>query len=469
MRTKAAPPPEVKLLPEYFRAAGYYTTCSHFTDFQVKTPPTIFDEWGDKAHWRGRPEPGTPFFAQFHGLITHESRIYLGDAEFARETADVTDDMRHDPDEIPLPPYYPDTEVFRFHWARLYDLITQMDHWVGEILRQLEDDGLVDNTIVVFWSEHGPGVPRAKRWANEAGVREPLIIRWPGRIEPGTSRADVVQMMDLAPTMLEMCGLPVPEHMEAKPIYRADGTAVAPNQYAFGARGRMDEQQDISFTVRDARFRYTRHLHPDRPGMQHLEYADHLATWAEMRRLTQEEAMQVGSGQAPDRLTPLQRSVVGPNKPPEELFDIDRDPHETANLIDDASLQDVKARLSKALDGWLDTYAETALIPEQDLIDRWRPGGASQKTATPTIEIGDLITASCETPGASIGWTTDAPRKPEPPTFLDLAIGSPDRDGRYWHLYSAPFEQPDLTVWVRAWRLGFDPSDEVVVPVGGRL
>ncbi|WP_167449988.1 sulfatase family protein [Streptomyces hyaluromycini] len=279
-RTKAVPPPEVRLLPEYFRAAGYYTTNNFLTDVQVTVPTTVFDECRRTAHWRNRPTPDTPFFASFHGFITHESQIYVDDEQFAANTRHVADGHRHDPAQAPLPPCYPDTPVFRRAWARYSDLITEMDHSVGEILQQLEEDGLAESTVVVFWSDHGLGMPRGKRWVTESGLREPLRIRWPGRIAPNTVREELVSLMDLAPTMLSMCGMPVPQHMHGVPLLDAAGTmADAPHEYVFGARDRMDEQEDNSRSVRDSRFRYIRRLHPDRSSMQYCSYPDHLATW----------------------------------------------------------------------------------------------------------------------------------------------------------------------------------------------
>jgi len=203
MRTKAVPPPQVRLFTEYLREAGYYTTNNWFTDFQVPTPASAFDDCGATAHWRNRPAADTPFFAA-HGMTTHESRIYLDDEAFAQLTRHVGAADRHDPDSVRLPPYYPDTETFRRSWARYLDLITEMDHWVGELLAQLDADGLAENTIVVFWSDHGPGMPRAKRWINDSGLHEPLIARWPGRVAPGSVNTEVVQLMDLAPTMLRL-------------------------------------------------------------------------------------------------------------------------------------------------------------------------------------------------------------------------------------------------------------------------
>ena len=469
MRTKAVPPPEVTLLSEYFRAAGYYVTNNWFTDFQVQTPPVSFDECSPTAHWRDRPSPGTPFFAAFHGMTTHESQIYLDDEAFAAATPHVRPEERHDPAAAPLPPYYPDTAAFRTAWARYHDLITEMDHWVGEILAQLDEDGLADDTVVVFWSDHGLGMPRAKRWATESGLREPLIVRWPGTVPPGERRGELVHLMDLAPTMLEVCGIPVPEHMHGRPFISASGELLAPNTYVYGGRDRMDEQEDLTRTVRDERYRYIRHHHPDRSPMQHCDYPDHLETWRELRRLAFEEAEQLGQGVAPDRLTPLQRSLVAAGKPAEELYDVVADPHETVNLAADPAHRATLDRLRDALDGWTARYGDLGLVPEAELIESWRPGGRAHTTATPVAVVEDgVLVATCATPGASIGWTSDPPaadpiRQPAADR-LGAVIGAPVDDGRRWALYSGPVAPPAAApVWVRAWRLGYEPSAEVVL------
>ncbi|HKU12303.1 MAG TPA: sulfatase, partial [Sinomonas sp.] len=411
MRTKAVPPPEVRLVPEYFRAAGYWTANNVFTDFQVDLPPTVFDECSPNAHWRNRPNPGQPFFAAFHGMATHESQIYLDDAGFAKATSHVPDEDRHDPAAAPVPPYYPDTEVFRTAIARYFDLITEMDAWVGGILAQLEEDGLAEDTIVVFWSDHGRGMPRAKRWPNEAGLREPLIVRWPGRIGPGTTVADLVHTMDLAPTMLAAAGLPVPSHMHGVPFLNSDGTLVrTPNEFAFGGRDRQGEAEDTSRTVRNSRYRYIRHYHPDRPQMQHNDYPDRLSTWAELRRFAFEESNQLGSGERRSLLSAVQRTLVASNKPPEELYDLASDPHETRNLAADPAHAAVLARMRQALQAWQERYGDLGLIDEETLIEGWRPGGHAHATAAPIVAVAsEGLAAACATVGASIAWTADPP------------------------------------------------------------
>lgn len=463
MRSRAVPPAEVRLLPEYFREAGYYTTNSWFTDFQVDVPPVVYDDCSATAHWRNRPDPEQPFFAEFHGMITHESQIYLDDDEFASRTAHVRDLDRHEPATVTLPPYHPDTPVFRQSWARYLDLITEMDHWVGGILAELEEDGLADNTIVVFWSDHGLGMPRAKRWAYDSGLHEPLVVRWPGVIQPGTVREDLVHVMDLAPTMLAAAGIPIPAHMQAVPLIENFEWVDQPNEFLFGGRDRMDEQEDTSRTVRDARYRYIRNFHPDRSPMQHCDYPDHLATWTEFRRLAFTEASQLGRGERPDQLTPVQRSIVAASKPREELYDLVDDPHETVNLAEDPSHAAQLLRLRAALDEWILRTGDQGLIPEAALVESWRPGGSEQGTAQPTAERVDGMTVvRCSTPGARVAFTFSEPQNAGAADPLQIAAGLPPQDGRRWTLLAEGAPLPEARpLWVKAWRLGYEASPEL--------
>jgi uncharacterized sulfatase len=460
MRSKAVPPAEVTLVSELLRAEGYYTTNNWFTDFQIDTPPTAFDECSPTAHWRNRPE-GAPFFAAFHSLITHESRVYR-DHDYDAAMSRVPDQVRHRPEEVELPPYHPDTPVFRQAWARYLDLIESMDDWVGEILDQLDEDGLARDTLVVFWADHGAGLPRAKRWATEAGLRVPLIVRWGGRVAPGEARHEVVELVDLAPTMLSAAGVPVPEHMQGRPLFSEDGDPLPLSGYAFGARDRMDDQEDAARTVRDERFRYTLNLHPDRSPLQYSHYPDHMATWSELRRLRDEEIQAIATGRVPTAMTAPQRALTAATKPEEELYDLVDDPYELRNLVAEPAYADVRARLRGALDAWRSEVGDLGALAEEDLIESWRPGGVWPITSAPVVSIeGGYLTASCETPGSSIAWTTVPPGETPERAPLEATTGAPLADGRRWKLYTSPVPQPSVPVWFGAWRLGYAPSPEV--------
>ncbi len=472
MRAKAVPPPEVRCITEYMRAAGYYCTNNAFTDYQFNTPITAFDDFGPQAHWRNRPDPGQPFFAMFHGMTTHESQIYASDEQFAKNTSRLTSEERHDPANAPVPPCFPDTPPFRQAVARYNDLITAMDYWAGDLLKQLEDDGLADNTLVVFWSDHGRGFPREKRAPYEAGLHVPMIVRWRGKISPGTINNELVYTMDLAATMLTVAGLPVPAYMHAQPLFDAQGRACAKSrQYLIGHRDRMGEAEDTIRTVRDARFHYMRNYHPDRPYMQHQEYSDNSSTWKELRRIRFAEAQQLSGGLLPKLFTPAQRQWMSTTKPPEELYDVLADPHELNNLAHDPVFIADLERLRTELDRWEQSYPDLGMIPETELLRRWRPENKFLVTEKPSITIeGGQVVAACATEGASIGWTTDPPKtqtesaENKQATWLTWVAGDPQTEGRHWNLYSESFEPPqNKKLWFRAQRLGYLPSEDVAL------
>lgn len=468
MRTRAVPPPDVRLLPQMFREAGYYTLNNCFTDYQMDVAPTVFDDISASAHWRNAP-PGTPFFAQFHGSITHESQIYLDDEAFAAATSNVREADRHDPDVMVLPPYYPDTPVFRRSWARYLDLITEMDHEVGRLLAELDDDGLRESTLVVFVSDHGLGMPRAKRWANEAGLREPLIARWPGVIPAGTVDEEVAGLIDLAPTLLASCGLAVPAHMHGEALFDMTGVSGNRARYTFAGRDRMDEQEDMSRSVRDKRFRYTRNYHPDRSAMQHHTYADTFSTWREFRSLLFQESQQLAAGIPRSRLTELQRRVIAASKPEHELYDIAADPHEQHNLAQHEEYGADLERLAAALEDWQRTVGDLGLVPEEDLIESWRPNGVRRSVQPVSAHVeGSILTLTCPTPGATIGWTTvadavraetDSPPRMTPKMLAFLGI---EDDQRSWKIHTEPLRLEEPII-VKAWRIGYAPTEEVVI------
>jgi uncharacterized sulfatase len=223
MRSKAVPPAGVKAFTEYLRAAGYYCTNNSKTDynFETPTPPgaagvaafnspppvTLWDETSNTAHWRNRTDKSQPFFAVFNIMVTHESQVRVPDNVYQRNTARLKPEQFHDPAKAVLPPYYPDTPLVRKDWARYYDNITAMDYQVADILKQLEEDGLAENTIVFFWGDHGRGLPRSKRFVYDSGLRVPLIVRWPGQIQnyhPDSPYFQYLNYLEEIPTMKEI-------------------------------------------------------------------------------------------------------------------------------------------------------------------------------------------------------------------------------------------------------------------------
>jgi uncharacterized sulfatase len=350
-RSKIDLPPNVKCFTEYLRAAGYFCTNNAKTDYNFPPPPTAWDQNGRTAHWRNRPDKSKPFFAVFNLNVTHESHAMALEGDGDREIAQLSPQERHDPAKAKLPAYYPDTTIVRANWARYYDLITVMDKQVQALLDQLEKDGLVDNTIVFFWGDHGRCLPRGKRWAYDSGLRVPLLVRWPGKIAPGSVREDLVTLMDLAPTLISIAGQSVPPQIQGRVIL---GEKLQPEpQYVFATRDRMDETFDMQRSVRDRRFRYIKNFHPELPYAQPIRYMDQSPIMREWRRLAQE-----------DKLTGAPALFFAKTKPPEELYDLETDPDEVNNLAASPEHQEQLSACAPALDQWQKDTNDQGLKPE---------------------------------------------------------------------------------------------------------
>jgi N-sulfoglucosamine sulfohydrolase len=446
----AVPPFYVKAFPEYLRAAGYYTSNRAKTDYQFGVPFTIWDDLGQNAHWRNRPDKSQPFFSVFNIEVTHESQIFPTSP--ARKGKPRVTDL----EKIQVPPYYPDTLAVREELARMYDNIADMDTRVGELLQQLQDDGLAESTIVFYWSDHGDGVPRAKRSLYDSGLRVPLMIRWPkamgSTVAPGSVNDDLVSFIDLAPTVLALAGVEIPAHFQGRVL--VGPKAAPPPPFVFAARDRMDIEYDMMRSARDARFLYIRNVEPELPYAGHIIYRNQSAIMQEWHRL-----------QAEGKLTGPAAQWMRTTRPAEELFDTAADPHQIRNLAANPAHRTTLERMRQAVTAWMTRINDQGLINEPEMIQRMWPGGVQPGTAQPYIvarrSTGDparaatmTITAPTEfviyvpTQGASIGYTTD------------------EAPNAQWRLYTGPIlaDRP-MTIRAKAIRYGYKESAETRIVI----
>jgi len=435
----AVVPHYVKCFSEYLRAAGYFCTNNVKTDYQFDPPITAWDELSDGAHWRNRPDPEQPFFSVFNPTCTHESGMW----------PDKCPEVTFDPDAIQLPPYFPDTPEVRLAMARMYTNIEHNDGVMGRLLRELEEDGLADDTIVFHWSDHGP-LPRGKRWPYDSGIRIPMIVRWPGHLEPNTVSDQLVSSVDLGPTVLSLAGVDIPRHLQGQAFLGE--RAVPPREYVYASRDRHDEAYDMVRAVRDRRFKYMRHYRPDLPYLLWIPYRNTHPILQEMWRLH------------------LQGELEGPQnlmfepRPPEELYDTQADPHEIRNLARDPAFSPELERLRVALDTWRREVGDRGEIPEAEMVRGWYPDGEQPQTAPPllvpicaenpglepvpegaSLTGPAMVQLGCATQGASIAYTTET------------------GDDAHWLLYSQPIRLPigSTTLRARAIRIGYGESAEV--------
>ncbi len=343
----------VRMFPRYLRELGYYCTNNYKEDYNTPKQADTWDESGKKAHYKNRKE-GQPFFHVKNIHTTHESSIHK---------SIPTNELIHKPDEMKLPPYHPDTKEMRHDWAQYYDKITEMDSEVGEILQKLEDDGLADNTIVFYYSDHGGVLGRSKRYVYESGTHVPFLIRIPDKYKylfpaekPNKKVSRLISFVDLAPTMLSIAGIPIPDYMQGNAFLGRQKTDDP--DYAYMFRGRMDEWYDMCRSVRDKKYRYIKNFMPHRIYGQHISYL-----WRAPSMQSWEKAYIAGECNET-------QSVFWNTKPYEELYDTENDPWEVNNLAGDPAFKKVLDRMRKVNTDWMINIFDAGVIPEADMIRR---------------------------------------------------------------------------------------------------
>lgn len=330
MRSGVPLPPWMKLYPQLLRAQGYYCSNNNKEDYNLVRTGKVWDDSSARAHWKNRAA-GQPFFAVFNSTVSHESQI---------RTRPHT--LRHDPAKARIPAYHPDTPEVRHDWAQYYDQVTAMDAQVGARLRELEDDGLMEETIVFFYGDHGSGMPRSKRWPYNSGLQVPLIVYVPEKyraLAPGDYQAGgwserLVAFVDLAPTVLSLAGIQPPAWMQGHAFLGPHTTP--PPKYLYGFRGRMDERYDLVRSVRNDRFIYVRQYMPHLIYGQHIGYMFQTPTTRVWKQL-------YDAG----KLAPP-KTYFWERKPAEELYDLRADPDEVQNLVDSPAHQEILNELRQA-------------------------------------------------------------------------------------------------------------------------
>ncbi len=396
MRSQYPKSDVIKYYPEFLHEKGYYCSNNSKEDYNIKLNQTkgIWDESSKNAHYKNR-KPGQPFFAVFNSTISHESSIHK---------SIPTEKLRHDPNKVKLPPYHPDTPEMRHDWAQYYDKIEDMDAWVGSILKELEESGEAENTIVFYYGDHGGVLGRSKRFVYESGTRVPFLVRIPKKYKylypaekPGEKVDRIISFVDLSPTLLSIIGIPVPGWLQGNAFLGKQKT-VDP-EYAYMFRGRMDERYDMVRAVRDKQYRYIRNYMPYRIPGQHINYL-----WQAPSMPSWEKAYLAGECNEV-------QSVFWKPKPSEELYNTETDPWEVNNLAYDPAYQDVMVRMRKANSDWANKILDTGFIPEgerniraknQSFYDYMRSGQVPFKAIVDAANLATL--GQKENLGQMIEW-----------------------------------------------------------------
>ncbi|WP_396600615.1 sulfatase [Algibacter sp. R77976] len=455
----AVPPPEVKMISELLRTQGYYCTNNYKTDYQFKAPVTAWDESSPYAHWRNKDD-NQPFFAVFNFTETHESGLFepygfreietrfyhAGDRDykwkgFGKSHAKNRMTEAKTPEHLPkdtkfdIPPYLPDTEATRRDMWKLYNNIGEMDSQVGVVLKQLEEDGLLENTIIFFYGDHGGPLPREKRLIYDSGLNTPMIVRFPNKMNAGSKDEQLISFVDFAPTLLSLTGASPKSYIQGQSFLGENKTEE--RNYIHAAADRFDGFTDAIRAVRDNQYKYIRNYRPEQGYYLPITYREKIPTMQELLRL-----------KAEGKLNDVQMQWFREHKPKEELFDCKVDPFELNNLANNPKYQEKLNELRAEMDRWLIEIGDTPNLDERKLVDRlWSGKKSKPETSNPIISLENgKISVSCETEGASIGYKII-------------------KDGKMpntWMVYQEPVELPKGSkIQVQAHRIGYVPSKTI--------
>ncbi len=346
-------PAGLRMFPAYLRDAGYHTSNRAKKDYNVLESAHVWDESSNRATWQNR-QPGQPFFHQRNFEVTHESSLHFPAEDMSSRPTQTSSTS------IVLPPYHPDTELFRYSYARYHDCIHELDKQLGQVVDELAANGLLEDTFVFYFADNGGILPRSKGYAYDNGLHVPLVVRIPENWKhlvpwPRGTRVDgFVSFIDFAPTVLHLAGIQVPPQMDGRPFLGAQITAEAVNarDESFGTADRFDEKYDLVRSLRKGRYLYVRSYQPFNFDALQNNYRYQMLAWSSLRELFQ--AGQLDAVQA--RLFQA--------RPPEELFDLATDPHAVRDLAGQPELASVLLDLRHRLAAHVKAQPDLSFLPE---------------------------------------------------------------------------------------------------------
>ena len=361
--------------PKAMREGGYYCFKQGKYDYNTSDQGRLARESWDArypgrhnnttAYWRKRPA-GKPFFGVYNCVDTHQGPTASAPyAVFEKHfQSQLSPAEVHNPDDLVLPPYYPDTPQARKAWARYHDCVTLMDkRYVKPLMDELRRDGLLEDTIIFFFGDHGMGLPRGKRTLYDSGMQVPLLIYFPEKYqhlapaEPGETVGRPVSFVDFAPTVLSLAGLATPDYMQGESFLGSEAGTERPVVY--GAKDRVGEAFDLSRSIRDENYLYIRNYLPHLSWSQPETTPDRSELMREIKDLAR-------SGE----LNAAQMAYAGPRRPLEELYDVREDPHQIRNLAGDPEHAERLAGMREASARWSLETLDTGFVPEQWFWDR---------------------------------------------------------------------------------------------------
>ena len=412
-KLKTVPMPKgVEMFPVYLRRAGYYTSNNSKEDYNIIKSDSVWNESSKGASWRKRDQ-GQPFFHVQNYGVTHESGLFFTDEEMNAE------DTLTDRESCFILPNHPKTEVFKYTNARYRDKIVTMDKLVGKTLKQLEEDGLLENTFIFYFGDHGGVLPGSKGYLYEVGLHVPLVVYIPPKykkminLSAGTESEAFVSFVDFGPTVLSLAGVEVPKGMDGNPFLGRNVQIgdLDLRDETFGYADRFDEKYDMVRSVRKGKYKYIRNFQPfNFDGlMNNYRYRQTgYREWLELFKAGKLNDVQVG---------------FFTTKPPEALYDLEQDPYETKNLSLDPEYAETLDKMRKRLKRWMLSMPDLSLYPEHYLIGHAfdNPlsfGQSHKKHIEEYLQIADLALHDYE----------------EVKESIEKSINSEDPWKRYWGL-----------------------------------
>lgn len=358
MRSMSPYPKDKNMFPKYLRDIGYYCSGNGKEDYNLAQPEGIWDESSNKAHYNKRKQD-QPFFAYFNNTQSHEGKIH----DITRTDKSKRKPSLHDPAKVVLPKYHPDCTAMREEWASYYNSVTAVDAAAGELLVEIEEAGLEENTIVFYFADHGAGLARNKRWANNAGLQVPVVVyfpeKWkhlaPKEYKAGGRSDRLISFVDFAPTILSIAGIEPPKWMQG---YAFAGNYQTEEQpFVYGFRGRMDERLDLVRSVSNGRYVYLRNYMPHFSQGQRLDSQIRFpfSSTAVWKKLFDQ-----------GKLNKAQSLFWETPKAPEELYDLKNDPDEVNNLANSIEHQAILKKMRKVQQDYALAIQDVGFIPEND-------------------------------------------------------------------------------------------------------
>lgn len=437
---RAVPDEAIKAFPELLRQSGYYTFVSSKLDYQFSGlrpgsgPFTVWDYEGSKPDWLGR-EKDQPFFGMYHFNISHESALFP--EKIKKNVAKGIVKQVIQPEQVSVPAYYPDTAIVREAIAQVYNNVSAMDRQVGAILDRLKKEGLADNTIVIWTTDHGDGLPRGKREIYDSGIKVPLVVHWPEKYRPANMAKHEVQeqlisFVDIAPSILTMANIEVPSYIQGSALL-ADAT-LAKREYIFASKDRLDEFNFYERAVRSKQYKYIRNYLPNKPGGVKLGYREQQPIMAELWRT-------LASGEMNEQ----QKFWFMP-RPAEELYDIVNDPDEVNNLAQNPKYKAPLEEMRGALTDWQHKVKDYSKLKEIEQANLFWPQGQEPVTPEPTITVNNnRVVLANSNKGASLGYKIN--------------------DGR-WKVYAEPVSlKSGDSITAKAVRYGWKESSAVTLTI----